>query len=189
MPSIWMLPSLLRPPRDGEEVVGRRGARAEAGALDAWHAGEVVAIAARRRQRPHELVAQHLLAAACWSARRPPASSPVTVMVSWMPLTRMSALMVVTPPPRQLDARRRDSGESLQRKGDGIRARPQIDDLILAIGIGHDRPRPLDERRARGLDRDAWQHRSGRVSHGARERLRAGDGGNGEAERREKKCS
>ena len=58
-----MLPSLLRPPREVKKLFDGVGARAEPGAVNARHAGEVVAITARRRQRPDELVAQHLLAA------------------------------------------------------------------------------------------------------------------------------
>ena len=54
------------------------------------------------------------------------------------------------PAAAQLERLARDGGEPGQRERDGVGARAQVDDLILAVGVGHDRPRPLDERRAPG---------------------------------------
>ena len=59
--------------------------------------------------------------------------------------------------------------EAAQRERHGVDAWPKIDDAVLTGSVGDDRPRLLDERRARRLDRDARQNRARRISCDARD--------------------
>ena len=48
--------------------------------------------------------------------------------------------------------------ESGQREGDGVRARPQIDDLVPTVAVGDHGPDLLDQHRAGGFDGHAGEH-------------------------------
>ena len=81
---------------------------------------------------------------------------------------------------RQLDAFALDGREPGQREGDRIGARPQVDDLVLALRVGGDRSHAFDQRRAARFDSDARHHRAGaclsrrrRSRSSARERWQA----------------
>ena len=77
-----------------------------------------------------------------------------------------------------------DRVETRQREGDGVGARPQVDDPVLARLVGRGRFHLLDQRGAAGFDRHAGQHRAGRVLDDAGDRaLRQGDGRNGQRSR------
>ena len=72
--------------------------------------------------------------------------------------------------PRQLDAFAFECGEALQRRRHRVRARPQIHDAILAVGVGDDRTDLFNQYRAGGFDCGARQHPSRGVSHDACDR-------------------
>ena len=63
----------------------------------------------------------------------------------------------------QLDPFTLGIAESGQREGDGVEARRQGDDLVLAGTIGGDGSNLLDQRGTCGLDRHAGQHGAGRI--------------------------
>ena len=71
----------------------------------------------------------------------------------------------------QLDALALDGAEAGQRERHRVGARTKIDDAILAGVVADDRARLLDQDRAGGFDRHAWQHGAGRIADDA------GDGG------------
>ena len=79
----------------------------------------------------------------------------------------------------QLDAFALDGAEAGQAERDGVGARPQIDDTVLARTIGDGRSDFLDQHVARRFDGHAWQHGAGRVLDDA------GDGRLGECRRRQ----
>ena len=60
--------------------------------------------------------------------------------------------------------------ESGERERDGVGARPQVDDAVLAGAVGDRRPGFLDQRRAGRFDGDAGKHRAGDILHVARKR-------------------
>ena len=68
---------------------------------------------------------------------------------------------------RQLEPLALERREALQREGDDIRARPQIDHLVFALGVGEHRPRFFNEDVAGHFNLHAGQHRARRVFHGA----------------------
>jgi hypothetical protein len=68
----------------------------------------------------------------------------------------------------QLDAFAVHRGESNQRKGDGVGARPEVLDPVLAGAIGHARTDLLDQRGTRRFDGHAGQHRARGIAHDAR---------------------
>ena len=70
----------------------------------------------------------------------------------------------------QLDAFTPDRAESGQREGDRVRPGVERDNAVLTGSIGDGGSALLDQRRARGLDRDAWQHGAGAVTHDAGDR-------------------
>ena len=62
--------------------------------------------------------------------------------------------------PRQLDAFALDGGEARQRHRHRVGASPQVDDAVLAGGVGDDRPGLFNQCRAGGFHRDARQDRA-----------------------------
>ena len=79
---------------------------------------------------------------------------------------------------RQLDLLAPDRAETGEGERHGIRSRPEVDDLVLTLLVGHDGPDFLDQSVAGGLDRDAGDHGTRRISDHAgdtgRQRLRGG---------------
>ena len=66
----------------------------------------------------------------------------------------------------------------IKREGDGVRARLQVPDPVAAGSVGHRGSDLFNQRRARGLDRDARQHRARRIPDAAdNRRLAVGHGG------------
>ena len=63
-------------------------------------------------------------------------------------------------PSGQLDAFPLQDAETAQREGDDIGARPQIDDVVPALVVGHDTADLFDQGRTGGFHRDARQHRA-----------------------------
>ena len=59
------------------------------------------------------------------------------------------------------------NAEARQGEGHGVRARPQIDDSVPSLGVGHDAADLLDEGGTRRLHRRTRQNRAGRVAHNA----------------------
>ena len=69
-----------------------------------------------------------------------------------------------------------DTGEPGEREGQGVHARTQVNQAVPAVFVGRSDAGFFDQHGARGLDRDAREHGSGRVFYDARERtLRPGD--------------
>ena len=95
--------------------------------------------------------------------------SPVTVIVSSTPPTLHVGRNGEDLRTGQLDAVTLDGDEAGQRERQGVGARPQIDDAVLARAIGDRGPDLLDQGRARCFNGDAGQHGAGRVSNGSRE--------------------
>jgi hypothetical protein len=60
--------------------------------------------------------------------------------------------------------------EAREREGDGIHAGPEVDDLVLALGVGGRDTRFLDQHRARGFHRDTRQRRARGVGDSAGDR-------------------
>jgi hypothetical protein len=75
-------------------------------------------------------------------------------------------------PCRQLDAFAPDRGEAGQHEGHCVYPRSQFRDLVHALTVGDGGANFLDERGARDLHRDAWQHGPRRVSHDSGNGLR-----------------
>ena len=75
-----------------------------------------------------------------------------------------------------LDPLLHEGREAGQRHGDGVDARPQIDDVVPAGAVGDRDARPLDQRRAGGFHGDARQDAARVVGDLARQRA-LGDGG------------
>ena len=60
---------------------------------------------------------------------------------------------------RQLDTLSHNGREAHQAKRQLVSARPQLDDRVAALSVGHRRPGTFDQRRAASFNRDAGQHR------------------------------
>ena len=153
-----------------EEIGRDGGAHVQAGRLDARHGRQHVAVAARDRNRldrPRSGCVIWRLVLVWMSTT---GVSPVTVTVSAMVPTRMSALIVVTPAPVTFDALALDGREAGQRERDGVSARRQFGNPVLAGPIGDGASHLLNQRRTAGFDRHAGQHGAGRVLDDARER-------------------
>ena len=74
-----------------------------------------------------------------------------------------------------------DSREPGKRVADGVRARRQVRDPILARRVGDGAADFLDQRRTAGLDRHAWQHQArGIADHACQGRLSLSVAGEGE---------
>ena len=102
--------------------------------------------------------------------------SPVTVIVSSRPPTRMSIGMVSVWLPVSSMLLAHDGVETGQGDRQRIRARLQVHDAVLAAAVGDGGADFFDERRARGLDGHTRQHAAGGVTDRARQR-RLGKGG------------
>ena len=63
-------------------------------------------------------------------------------------------------PGRQFDRFALDGAKSRQRKRHGVRARPQLDDLVLSLTIGRNGPDFFNQRRTRRFHRDARKNGS-----------------------------
>jgi hypothetical protein len=68
---------------------------------------------------------------------------------------------------RQLDPFSLDRRKPGKREGDHIGPGPQVDDLVLPLGVGRHRPHALDQRRAARFHGDARHHGASRVLHHA----------------------
>ena len=91
--------------------------------------------------------------------------SPVTVTVSCTPPTAICASTLTTREPVSSSPSRRTVEKPGSVNDEGVGARPQIDDAILAGAVRDDRASAFDERRTSGFDRDTWEHRARRVFH------------------------
>ena len=70
-------------------------------------------------------------------------------------------------PRRQLDALSLHGAEAGQAEGDGVGAWPQIEDLVLALIVGHDRADFFNQGGTGSFHGHAGQYRTGRVAHQA----------------------
>ena len=90
---------------------------------------------------------------------------PETVIVSATLPTCRSALMAAVNPVVSSNALAPDGVEALQRKGDGVGARPQLGDLIPAFAIRHRSPDFFNERRTGRFDGYARQDGAGCIAN------------------------
>ena len=59
-----------------------------------------------------------------------------------------------------------------QREGDGVDARPEVDDLVRALAVGDDACGSFQSERGCGFDRDPGQNRARGILHDARDGTR-----------------
>ena len=175
IPSSWMRPSVLRPPRTEKKLLIVDAPPPASGGLNRRNGRDVVAIASRRRKRADDVsVDDGLLACGLDVHHRRLAGHGDGLLEcphSHVRANRHDATA------RQLNTFAHDSGEAGQREGDLVGAGWQIGNAILPRFVGDAGADFGDERRARRFNRHTREHGTRGVAHGSGEALRARQAG------------